>query len=68
MRKVFVTMSPNIAPAGTTITEYGTGSNLSVAIGRAVDKALKHPKVKGKRIILPIRMVVTDGGESDESD
>lgn len=62
-KKVYITAYPNVAPAGTAITEAGEGSTLSVAIGRAVDKALKSKKVKGKRIVLPMKIVVTEGGE-----
>jgi hypothetical protein len=58
MKKVLITAFPNIAPAGTAVTREGSGSSLSVAIGRAVDKILKDDKLKGKRIILPMKLVV----------
>lgn len=64
-KTVYITAYPNIAPADTTITEKGEGSTLSVAIGRAIDKAFKHDKLKGKRIVLPMKIVVTEGGEGE---
>lgn len=63
MKKVFVTAYPNVAPAGMTIVRSGEGSTLQVAIGRAVDEIFKADKLKGKRIKLPMKMVVTEGGE-----
>ena len=60
-KKVFVTAYPNIAPAGTTIVRAGEGSTVQVAIGRAVDEIFKADKLKGKRIKLPMKLVVTDG-------
>lgn len=59
-KRVMVTAFPNIAPAGTAIAKNGCGSNLSVAIGRAVDAILKDDRIKGKRIVLPMRLVVTE--------
>jgi hypothetical protein len=62
-KKVYVTAYPNIAPAGITIVRPGEGSTLQVAIGRAVDEIFKADKLKGKRIKLPMKLVVTEGSE-----
>ena len=59
-RTVYVTAYPNIAPAGTAVTREGKGSCLSVAIGRAVDNILRDDRVRGKRILLPMKLVVTE--------
>lgn len=65
MKTVYVTTWPNVKPANTTITTKGQGSTLPVAIGRAIDEAFKHEKLKGKRIVLPMTMklVITEGLE-----
>ncbi len=67
-RKVFVTALPNIAPAGTAITRQGEGSSLQVAIGRAVDAIFADERLKGKRIKLPMKLVVTDADGTDDND
>lgn len=64
-KKVFITAWPNIAPANTTITTDGEGSSLPVAIDRAIKKAFKHEKLKGKRIVLPMKIVVTEGASNE---
>jgi hypothetical protein len=58
MKKVIVTAFPNIVPAGTAVTRVGAGSNLKVAIGRAVDAIIESDKLKGKKILLPMKLVV----------
>jgi hypothetical protein len=60
VKQVMVTAYPNIAPAGTAISKGGQGSNLSVAIGRAVAAILKDSRVRGKHIVLPMKLVVTE--------
>jgi hypothetical protein len=65
-KTVYTTLYPNIAPANTSITVKGEGSTLPIAIGRAIDKAFKHEKLKGKRIVLPIKIVVTEGDQAIE--
>jgi hypothetical protein len=57
---VMVTAYPNIAPAGTVISKQGTGSNLKVAICRAVTAVLQDSRVRGKKILLPMKFVVTE--------
>jgi hypothetical protein len=59
-KSVMVTAYPNIAPAGTVISKQGKGSNLSVAICRAVTAVMQDQRVKGKRILLPMKLVVTE--------
>lgn len=61
IKKVFVTALPNVAPAGTAITVSGMGSTLPIAIGRAVDKVFADKRVKGKRIVLPMKLIITQG-------
>jgi hypothetical protein len=58
-KKVWVTAYPNIVPAGRIIVCSGEGSSLSVAIGRAVDAVLKDDRLKHKKIVLPMKFVVT---------
>lgn len=58
-KKVFVTGYPNIAPAGISIVRSGEGSNTPIAIGRAVAEIFKDKRLKGKRIVLPMKLVVT---------
>lgn len=60
--RVYVTAYPNIAPAGTTIVKSGIGTNWSVATGRAIDELYADKRLKNKRLIFPIRAVIT--GES----
>lgn len=61
-KKVFVTAFPNIQ-GGKVITCSGEGSHLKVAIKRALDEVFESDKIKGKRIILPMKLVVTEGDE-----
>lgn len=63
MKKVFITAFPNIKPAGTVVVASGEGSSLKVAIKRACENALNSPKLHGKRIVLPMKLVVTEGDE-----
>ena len=60
-KRVFVTGYPNIAPAGIAIVKSGEGSSTYVAISRAVHEIFKDKRVKGKRIVLPMKLVVTAG-------
>jgi hypothetical protein len=59
-KSVMVTAYPNIAPAGTAISKQGKGSSLSVAICRAVTAVMRDQRVRGKRILLPMKLVVTE--------
>lgn len=59
-KNVMVTAYPNIAPAGITISKVGKGSSLAVAICRGVDAVLKDKRIKGKRLVFPIKFVVTE--------
>jgi len=59
-KTVYVTAYPNVAPAGTAITREGKGSCLHVAIRRAVDAIFEDKRLKGKRIVLPMKLVVTE--------
>jgi hypothetical protein len=59
-KQVMVTAYPNIAPAGVAITKSGKGSKLSIAICRAVDAIMKDDRVKGRKILLPMKFVVTE--------
>ncbi len=68
MKKVIVTAFPNIVPAGAVVTRDGQGSSLDVAIGRAVSKILKSDKCKGKKILLPMKLVVTSAEVQDSEE
>lgn len=59
-KSVMVTAYPNIAPAGIAIAKSGEGSNLSIAICRAVTAVMQDSRVKGKKILLPMKLVVTE--------
>ena len=63
MKSVYVTAYPNIAPAGTAITRSGAGSTEVLAISRALKQIYRDKKLKGKRIKLPMRIVVTEGAQ-----
>ena len=42
------------------VAKSAEGSTVSVAIGRAIDKVFKDPRIKGKRITYPIKFTVFD--------
>ena len=41
---------PNLAPAHLNVTAYADGCRAAVALARAIDRALRHPRVRGRRI------------------
>lgn len=59
-KSVMVTAYPNIAPAGVAISKSGRGSNLSIAICRAITAVMQDQRVRGKKILLPMKLVVTE--------
>jgi hypothetical protein len=59
--KLFVTALPNIVPAGTAITRSGQGPSVPIAIGRALAEIFEDEKLRRKKIILPMKLVVTNG-------
>lgn len=60
MKKVMVTAEfVNLVPAHKRcISKEGDGTTAAVAIGRAVDKIFKDERIKGKRVVFPIKLVV----------
>lgn len=67
-RKVGVTCRPNIVPAGYVITRIGSAANWPLAIYRALKEIKKDPKLKGKRIIFPMHLTITDFGTSEDEE
>jgi hypothetical protein len=56
----------NLVPAHDRyITKPGKGATVPVAIKRAIDEIFSDPRLKHKRITLPVKMVVMDGKEID---
>jgi hypothetical protein len=57
----------NLVPAHARyITKPGKGTSVPIAIKRAVDEIFSDPRLKHKRITLPVKMIIMDGKESDE--
>lgn len=65
LKSVYVTALPNIAPAGIAITQAGTGTSFPRAINEAVKAIFKDKRLKGKRLILPMKLVVTEGANDE---
>ena len=59
----------NLVPAHQRyITKQGSGSNVKVAIGRAVDRIFEDDRIKGKRTTYPIKLVVQDCPKQPEDE
>jgi hypothetical protein len=58
----------NLTPAHKRyITHQGSGTTVSVAIGRAVDAIFKDDRIKGHRCSFPIKLVVQTVEKNAES-
>lgn len=69
MKKVTVEAEfVNLTPAHKRyIVRDGEGTTTAIAIRRAIDEIFSDERLKGKRIVYPIRMRVDDGNKIDEN-
>lgn len=68
MKKVIVEAEfVNLVPAHARyIVREGEGTSPAVAIRRAIDEIFADKRLKGKRIVYPIKMRIEDANQSEE--